>query len=68
MDNFSHTIFLRQAQLDELKARLADAEQEATKPNAVPGFTPVGRASYERSKYRLVPASQVDRVEQREVF
>ena len=69
MSNFNYTIQLAQADLDELKNRLAAANLPAGKALAKRGgFKAVGRIPYRRRKYRVVPTYELDRLINREVF
>ena len=69
MSDFKFTIQLAQAELDDLKNRLAAADLPASKPLPKKGaFKPVGRVPYNRRKYRIVSAREVDRLVNREVF
>ena len=66
MSNFNYTIQLAQADLDELKNRLAATTLPVGKAQAKRGgFKAVGRIPYKRRKYRGVPT---DRFANREVF
>jgi hypothetical protein len=69
MNDFNFTIQLAQAELDDLKNRLAAAPLPASKPLARrDGLKAVGRLPYNRRKYRTASASEVDRIVNREVF
>ena len=69
MSNFNYTIQLAQAELDDLKTRLAAANLPASKPVPKRGaFKAVGRIPYNRRKYRIVPTRELDRFVNREVL
>ena len=69
MSDFKYTIQLAQADLDDLKTRLAAAILPAGKPQAKKGgFKAVGRVPYRRHKYRIRPTYELDRLINREVL